>query len=88
MRGVKGESRLVMDKEAGAKTRHVALVVRRFQDADAGFVLAMGEYRWMHADDVDWGGYCMVRSIYATMKSQNTTNLCDIRHNSSHSTSP
>ena len=53
MRGVKGESRLVMDKEAGAKTRHVALVVRRFQDADAGFVLAMGEYRWMHADDVD-----------------------------------
>lgn len=32
MGGVKGESRLMMDKEAGAKTRHVAVVVRRFQD--------------------------------------------------------
>jgi len=51
--GVKGESRLTMDKDAGAKTRHVATVVCRFQDADAGFALATGEYRCMHADDVD-----------------------------------
>jgi len=27
--GVEEESRLMMDKEAGAKTRHVAVVVRR-----------------------------------------------------------
>ena len=51
--GIQGESRLTMDKEAGAKTRHVAVVVRRFQDADAGFALAMGEHRCLHADDVD-----------------------------------
>jgi len=57
--GVEEESRLMMDKEAGAKTRHVAVVVRRFRDTCTLPASVKAEYRWKHAEDVMWCGYCM-----------------------------
>jgi hypothetical protein len=57
--GVKGESRLMMDKEAGAKTRHVAVVVRRFKTLVHWSASAIAQYRWKHAEDVMWCVYCM-----------------------------
>ena len=54
--GVEGESEWIVDKEAGAKTRHVAMVVRRFRDTCS---LICYCYRLKHAEDVLWCEYCM-----------------------------
>jgi hypothetical protein len=75
--GVERESRLMMDKEAGAKTRHVAVVVRRFQDICTlvGFCNSSVRMEACRRCNVVW--ILHVRKVSMLQLMGNTTNLKD-----------